>query len=146
MSMIDDMWVNAKSAAETVGKKAGQMLDRSKLRLAVMDVKGELSKKYRLLGKLCYEAHKSGKDYTESQQALLENITELNAQLASLRDMLAGIEKKVKCAACGSYNQKGALFCSKCGARLTVKTPADDDYTQEELLDFAEEIMDEEDI
>ena len=51
-----------------------------------------------------------------------------------------------KCPECGAANPKGAVFCSKCGVRLSEAKPQDeDDYTQEELLDFAEEIMDEDD-
>ncbi len=146
MSMIDDVWVNAKSAAESVGKKAGKVLDRSKLRLAIMDVKAELSKQYRVLGKLCYEAYKTGKDYTTGRQSLLEHIAELNKQLDALRDMLANSEKKVKCSSCGTYNPPKALFCSKCGARLIVKSSGEEDLSQQELLDFAETILDEEEL
>ena len=51
-----------------------------------------------------------------------------------------------KCFNCGQELQDDAVFCSKCGVRLSEAKPQDeDDYTQEELLDFAEEIMDEDD-
>ena len=145
MSMMDDVWTNAKAAVDVVGKKAGQVIDKSKLRFAVMDIKAELSKKYRMLGKIYYEANRTGKNYDDSMKALQESITELHKQLAALKEMMANAENKIKCPACGVYNAKDSLFCSKCGARLSVKKQ-DEEYSQEELLDFAEEIMDEDDI
>ncbi len=77
MSMMDDVWTNAKAAVDVVGKKAGQVIDKSKLRFAVMDIKAELSKKYRMLGKIYYEANRTGKNYDDSMKALQESITEL---------------------------------------------------------------------
>ena len=146
MSIIDDVLLNAKSAADSVGKKAGKVIDRSKLRLAALDVRSELSRKYRMLGKVCYEADRTGKDYSKGIKQLEDNISELIEQLERINELLASSEKKIKCYGCGTYNVKGAVFCSKCGVRLSEAKPQDEDeYSQEELLDFAEEIMEEDD-
>jgi hypothetical protein len=145
MGILEDVLLNAKAAADTVGKKAGDAIDKSKLRIAILDIRAELSKKYRLLGRICYEASITGKNYEKSMKPLRDSITELNKQLVSIKDLLANADHKKKCSSCGAYNPKGALFCSKCGSRLIVRD-AEEDYSQEELLDFAEDIMDEEDI
>ncbi len=144
MGMMEDVLMNAKAAVDAVGEKAGRVIDKSKLRLALVDIRSELSKKYRMLGKVCYVVYTTGKNCDKSVSELVESIKELNAQLNSVREMLANAEKKTKCPACGAYNAKGALFCRKCGARLAAKAQADEEYTQEELLDFAEEIINEE--
>ena len=65
MSWMDDMWINTKSAANAVGQKTGEVIDRSKLRLAIIDLKSDLSHKYAVLGKLCYESYRTGKDYAK---------------------------------------------------------------------------------
>ena len=136
--------MNAKTAVGSVGKRAGEVIDRSKLRIAAMDIKSELSNKYRMLGRMYYEAETSKKDYNESIKKLVENISDLNDQLKAVREALAAAEKKIKCPECSTYNHKGAVFCSKCGTKLSsAKPPYEDDYTQEELLDFAEELSDE---
>ncbi len=146
MSIMEDVLINAKSAVNSVGKKAGKVIDRSKLRLAALDIRSELSKKYRMLGKVCYEASKTGKDYSKGIKQLEADITELTDQLEQIKELLASSDKRIKCPECGAANAKGAVFCSKCGVRLSEAKPQDeDDYTQEELLDFAEEIMDEDD-
>ena len=41
MGILDDVVVNAKSAAEAVGRKAGQLVDVSKLRISAAEVNSE---------------------------------------------------------------------------------------------------------
>ncbi len=141
MSIMEDVFLNAKTAVDTVGKKAGNVIDKSKLRLAALDIRTELSKKYRILGRVCYEAQTTGKNYDKNIEKLVASITDLNNELAKVNEMIARAENKIKCAECGTYNNNGAVFCSKCGTKL--EQAASDDYSQDELLDFAEEIMDE---
>ena len=46
MGIFDDVVVNAKSAAQTVGKMAGQFVDMSKLRINMAELNGEITKRY----------------------------------------------------------------------------------------------------
>ena len=55
MGILDDVVINAKSAAEAVGKKAGQLVDMSKLRINVAELNAEISKRYEALGEYVYE-------------------------------------------------------------------------------------------
>ena len=142
MSIMEDVLLNAKTVVDSVSKKAGKVIDISKLRLAALDIKSELSNKYRMLGRICYESKVSDKNYDKNIQKLVETITELNGQLAKINDMIAKAENKSKCSECGTYNNYGAVFCTRCGTRLEKKKDPEE-YSQEELLDFAEEIMDE---
>ncbi len=144
MSMMDDVLLNARSVVDSVGNKAGKVIDRSKLRLAALDVRSELSKKYRLLGRVCYEANKSGKNYEAGIKKLQGEINELNEQLSKIKEMLVQTGDKVKCPDCGTYNAKGSVFCNRCGTKLPVtKADNDDEFTIEELLAYAEEDLDE---
>ena len=145
MSWMDDMWINTKSAANAVGQKTGEVIDRSKLRLAIIDLKSDLFHKYAVLGKLCYESYRTGKDYAKEMLALEKEIADMNVQLSALKDKLAHLQKKVKCPSCGTYNPQGALFCRQCGSRLAGAAAKEED-SQEELLDFAEKMAEEEDI
>ena len=46
MGILDDVVINAKTAAEAVGKKAGQIVDVSKLRFNVAELNAEIRKHY----------------------------------------------------------------------------------------------------
>lgn len=145
MSVFEDVLLNAKSGVDTVSGKAVKVIDRSKLLLASANIKAELSKKYHILGRVCYEANKTGKNYDKGIKELQDEIKDLNEQLAAINDMIENSRQKVKCPECSTYNKRGAVYCNKCGKKLPVTKPQyDDDMTPEELLVFAEETLDEE--
>ena len=54
MAIFDDVVVNAKSAAAVVSKKAGTIIDFSKLRISLASLRSELSKQYSALGEAVY--------------------------------------------------------------------------------------------
>ena len=60
MSMLDDMIVNAKSAADAVGKTATKLVDISKLRISAADLNAEIDRKFESLGRAVYEARYIG--------------------------------------------------------------------------------------
>ena len=53
MGVLEDVVVNAKSAAETVGREAGRLVDLSKLRFTASDIQREMAKEYETLGNEC---------------------------------------------------------------------------------------------
>ena len=61
MGILEDVLLNAKSAVDTVGKKAGKVIDVSKLTIASADLKTEISKKCEILGRVTYEEKTTGK-------------------------------------------------------------------------------------
>lgn len=118
MGILDDVVINAKSAAQSVGKMAGQFVDMSKLRLNLSELNGEINKRYQELGQFIYEAKKAG---TADETELEEKITaldELYAQFSVVSAQLAALQNKVTCPACGKQMALDSMFCSHCGMKL----------------------------
>lgn len=144
MSIFEDVLLNAKTAVDSFSGKAVKVIDKSKLFLAAADIKAELSKKYHMLGRVCYAANKSGKNCDNAIKQLQDEIKELNEQLSAINEMIENSKNKLKCPECGTYNIKGAAYCNKCGKKLpAVQAQYDEDLSEEELLEFAENDLDE---
>ena len=95
MGILDDVVVNAKSAAQTVGKMAGQFVDMSKLRINLSELNGEINRRYQELGQFIYEAKKAGTaDETELDEKIA-GLDDLYAQLAAVSAQLAALQNKV---------------------------------------------------
>ena len=78
-------------------------------------------------------------------ERLNEEIKELNEQLATVNEMIENTREKIKCPECSTYNARGAVYCNKCGKKLPAAKPAgEDEFTDEELLSYAEETIDDE--
>ncbi len=146
MGVFEDVVLNARTAVDSMGKKAGQVIDLSKLRIAALDLKSEISQKYSILGRIAYEESVSGKSYEKSKAELIEKITELKAQLASVNEMLEIARQKTKCPSCGTYNAKGAVFCAKCGAKVNPDQTAAEHMSPDDVIDFTEDNFEDDDL
>ena len=147
MGILEDVLLNARTAVDTVGKKAGKVIDMSKLTLSAADIKSELSKKYEMIGRITFEAQTTNKDYSKSVADIVAKIINLKAELESVNEAIADGKSKSKCSNCGSYNDKGAIFCNKCGAKIVVKgVNADEEVAEEDAVDLVEDNLDDDDM
>lgn len=118
MSVWEDVILNAKTAINAVGKKAGQMVDISKLRLSATEITREISNQFEEIGRMMYEAKKVEADPQEAMDAKMAAIDELYEQLDAVNDKLNELKKTIKCEKCGAQSAKGTLYCPKCGTKL----------------------------
>ena len=146
MDIYEDVIINAKSIVGTVGKKAGEVVDSSKLKLAAADLKSEINRKYQILGRISFEEISTEKDYSKAKKDLYEQICELKTNLDSLNDMIASAAQKIKCDSCGCYNVKGAIFCNNCGEKLTLHDDVSEHMSPDDVIDFTEDNFDDDDL
>lgn len=118
MSVLDDILVNMKSAAEAAGVAAGRLADVSRLRMAAAEARTELDKTYKRLGQAVYASTKSEADCSELIEEYIASIDELTEQLRSISEAADAASARTKCPACGAPARKGDLFCGKCGSEL----------------------------
>ena len=118
MGLFEDVVVNAKSAVTVVGKKAGQIVDISKLRISAAELNGEINKPYEALGRVVYDAHKTEDSAEELIQECVSAIDELYEQLDAVNEQISALRRRTVCKVCGEQNPQGASYCCKCGTKL----------------------------
>ena len=108
MGLFEDVVVNAKEAVNAVGKKAGQMVDISKLRLSAADLNNEISKRFEALGRVIYDAKKTGNDSADLADECITTIDDLYEQLDAVNDQISALRKHAiaTCAAVNSMRSK----------------------------------------
>lgn len=119
MGLFEDVIVNAKTAVTVVGKKAGQFVDVSKLRINAADLNNEISKRYESLGRTIYEAKKADNDSADLVNECIVAIDDLYEQLGAVNEQLVAMRAKLICKSCGQENPQNADYCSKCGNKLS---------------------------
>lgn len=118
MGILDDVVINVKSAAEVVGKRAGQLVDISKLRINVSELNGEINKRLMELGQYVYDQKKNGEiDETVVEEKITE-IDDLHNQMSTVVQEMGVLQNKVACPVCGKQCDVSASFCSYCGAKI----------------------------
>mgnify|MGYP000892613544 FL=1 len=118
MGLFEDVVINAKSAADVVGKKAEKFIDVSKLRINAADVNNEISKQFEALGRVVYDAKKTDNLSDELLDESVKTIDELYEQLDAINNQLSASSNKIICKKCGAENVSDATYCSKCGNKL----------------------------
>lgn len=131
MGILDDVVVNAKSAAETVGRKAEQIVDVSKLRIAIAEVNAEITKRHQALGEYVYNNCADALSADAEATGLISEIGELKMQQESMSKELLGKQNKKACPKCGVLSNVAAVFCSVCGTKLKDEQQADADCSGE---------------
>ena len=111
-------------------------VEKAKINTQIQDVEKEKNQLIMNMGNLVYNLQSSGEISIEQCVGICESITQLNQQIAGLREQLKAleapkpqyyggqnvqqpvIENGVTCQ-CGFVNKENAKFCAKCGQPLS---------------------------
>lgn len=118
MGLFEDVVVNTKSVVDVVGKKAGQIVDISKLRISAADLNNDISKRFEILGRMIYDAKKTDNESNDLVTECIAAIDDLYEQLDAVNDQLTLLKNKAVCKNCGAENPQDAAFCNRCGSKL----------------------------
>ncbi len=119
---ILDSFVNGTlTAANTVTKKAKSAVEISRLKLNAVELKSEISKKYEALGRLVYESRVDSTDAEDMIAECIDNINITYRRLDEVNEKIATALKRRRCSSCGSINANDALYCNRCGKRMSEK-------------------------
>lgn len=128
-----------KKITKTVAGKTGNLVDVTKLNIALNDTDKKVKAIYEKMGRIVYQKYSEGIAVTDEFTDLCEEIDEFVAEQESLRDQIAEIKKSVVCPACGKSNDKDSEFCSKCGYSFSSVKKEKEKSQVIEIVDFDDE-------
>lgn len=105
----------AAKTAESVGEKATDVYNTSKVKLKIFDLTADIEVIYKEIGRLIYAAHTNEEASTEMLDEKLETIDEKKRQIEELRASVAPEKDTKVCPSCGRENAGDSNFCSGCG-------------------------------
>ncbi len=115
MTTFEDILAKARDIVSSVKDKTGEIVDKTKLKMAIGDLEKKLSATFEGIGRLVYDAETAGEDIAALKADAFDTIKELQADIAALQAKLYDLEGVACCNACGAPNEKDAAFCKKCG-------------------------------
>ena len=144
--IFDDVVINAKAAAAVVSKKASTVYDTSKHKITAAEIRGEINKKLRDIGKYTYKKEVFGVDTSAEIARAIAEVKELKENLEIINAHIDSVKNQKKCPQCEAKVPRNSVFCNICGAKLTEEEPeAETAETAEEpveaVVEAAEDIV-----
>lgn len=140
--IFDDVVINAKAAAAVVSKKASTVYDTSKHKITAAEIRGEINKKLRDLGKFTYKKEVFGVDTSADIEKTVAEIKELKENLDIVNAHIDSVKNQKRCPNCEAKVPKNSVFCNICGAKLEEsEDETAPEYAEEAVEEAAEEVI-----
>ncbi len=123
--VLDKIKVHASKAKDgavkltkTVIDKTNNVVNQTKLKFAISEIKGKVNDIYTEMGKTVYEEYEKTGEITEELAEKCGKVDALMEEMLEIKERLAELKETVRCSECGSYNHVDDVYCSKCGEKL----------------------------
>ncbi|MBQ6933338.1 MAG: zinc ribbon domain-containing protein [Clostridia bacterium] len=124
-NLMEKMKITASQAAEAAGKaadaaskKAGSVVENTKLNLQIMDINSDIEILYKEIGRSVYLTHTGVEVDADELENKLTIIDEKLQLIDSIRSELDEKKTSAKCPNCGKEYNKEDAFCASCGFEL----------------------------
>ena len=118
MATFEDVLSRAKAVAQAAGKKTEEIVELTKVRVQIGDLRREIASMYEGLGRLVYDSRRTEESVDDLIEACVEQLDEQLAALARLEERVMESKNVIRCEKCGALNAQDATFCNQCGEKL----------------------------
>lgn len=134
MGVFDDFYGTAKDMTDAIGKKTGELVEISKLKLKASQLSNEIQTNYEKLGRSMYTMTKSGYENNELIDSIIQDIDVKISRLKRVEKKISELKNIIKCNCCGTSNGNDSMYCNKCGSRLTPNRTAAEDIAMDAVV------------
>lgn len=118
MDIVEKIIANVGRTTKAVVQKSNDMVELTKLKLAIGNAENEARDVMCEIGGLVYEAYRSGAGETELVEKKCAQLDEIREVIAEKKSEYARLRNMKHCPKCHKENDDDALFCSACGEKL----------------------------
>ncbi len=122
MGFFEDALTKTKEALDIAYKKTEEVVNTEKQKFDISSIKSKREKDYAALGKLYYNTVKDNTDegLSDDIKQLISSISEKTAEIDRLNREVQNAKNKRICPVCNANIDINSVYCSVCGAKLTV--------------------------
>ncbi len=118
---LDSLFNRAKDVASAAGKKTGELMEISKLKMQSVQYHADMQKCYEKLGAMVYEMIKASAQDSNAISSCVDEVDYLNVKIEEIQNRINDLRNVVACEKCGALNPADSCYCAKCGEKLPVR-------------------------
>ncbi len=130
MDFLENVKNVVTDTAQVVIKKSGELIESSKVKYEIFDLKNDIKKLYAEIGKLTYLAVMHNEENADEIQLKCDIIAEKSAKIEALKNNATVSE--YKCPSCGRKSDSAGDYCPSCGSSMTVDVDVEVETESEE--------------
>jgi len=115
---FEDISRTISDAAEVVGKKTEAFIKVQKIKGQIHSARRSVEKNYKDLGEIIFRRYAVGESVDEEVAIICEEVSQINANLAEMREELAKTRGCRICPTCEAEVPWEAEYCMKCGSPI----------------------------
>jgi len=115
---FEDISRTISDAAEVVGKKTEAFIKVQKIKGQIHSARRSVEKNYKDLGEIIFRRYAVGEPVDEEVAIICEEVSQINANLAEMREELAKTRGCRICPTCEAEVPWEAEYCMKCGSPI----------------------------
>ncbi|MBO6127119.1 MAG: zinc ribbon domain-containing protein [Clostridia bacterium] len=120
MGIFEDLYIKMRGGVCKIGDKTSKILNISKIKIEMAEKKNLIFEKYKLIGKYVYDMYENQESFEfEDIMDWLEEIKKLRLGIKDCEKRLHCAQNKLFCPYCNYKNESNAVFCSKCGKKIS---------------------------
>ena len=108
-----------KEATMSVGKKANDLVEVTKINLEVVDLENEIDDLYKEIGIFVFNSYKTGTDISDPIKEKCSIIEEKSEKVMDLKQKASDYKSTLVCPKCKTENDRANQFCASCGQKLS---------------------------
>lgn len=120
---------------KTVAGKTSNIVDVTKLNLALNETERKISALHQKIGEMVYAKYQEDSLFSNDFEDLFKEIDAFKEEQESIKAQINELKNAVTCPDCGASNDKASEFCSKCGAKLAKD---EDDAEEDQVIEVTE--------
>jgi rubrerythrin len=118
MAFFDNLSKKVGEAAKTAAKKSGELVETTKVNMAISSEEDKIKDIYTEMGKYTYSKYKGGENVDAAMLQSCQQIDGIEENIVSLKEKLMQIKNSKLCPNCGQQVELSTVFCPKCGSNL----------------------------
>lgn len=122
-------------AADTVGKKTGEVVEVQKLKNQVYALRRENAKDCLDIGRMVFAKYQGGGEIDEDYKELCEEMEARDQEILACEKKIAEMKGTEFCQNCHAPVAEGMKFCPFCGAKLAEEDIFEDEDTEEDIFE-----------
>ncbi len=132
MSILDDLTKKVSTTAKAVSKKSGDIVEVTKLNMAIGTEEEKIQKAYFEMGKAVYDAYTKNEEIDGASKEIYEKIKTYESNIKELKDKVLEHKSLKVCPSCNTELDIEIAFCPKCGTKQEIPQPKEETEVVEE--------------